>query len=153
MHDTKQSPSRLDHARLPEWLLPADWPKRGGEPSTAQIDLAGGRVQGLRPSPSSPSSPRTGATWNLNGALVLPGFVDAHTHLDKSFTLPRMSNVQPGLLGAIDAMLHDRARWTRGRRAQRASRGLQWAFECRHGPPAHPRRLVGARRACRWPGP
>ncbi|RYY91570.1 MAG: amidohydrolase, partial [Comamonadaceae bacterium] len=55
--------------------------------------------------------------------------VDAHTHLDKAFTLPRMKNVQPGLLGAIDAMLHDRAGWTAEDVRTRAGRGLQWAWE------------------------
>jgi cytosine deaminase len=120
-------PALLDNVRLPRWLLPADWPKRNGVPVLARIALDAGRVQSVRPAiDAAPSA----AAWNLDGALALPGFVDAHTHLDKAFTLPRMQQVQPGLLGAIDAMLADRAHWTPADVRERATRALQWAWEC-----------------------
>ncbi|MDM0054478.1 amidohydrolase family protein [Variovorax fucosicus] len=120
----QQPPHLLNDARLPRWLLPSDWPTSGGAPMLARIVLQGGRVQSVAPA----DTPVPGG-WNLGGALVLPGFVDAHTHLDKAFTLPRMRNVQPGLLGAIDAMLHDRAGWSTDDVRERAGRGLQWAWE------------------------
>ncbi len=41
-----------------------------------------------------------------------------------------MKQVQPGLLGAIDAMLSDRVHWTPDDVRERAARGLQWAWEC-----------------------
>ncbi len=122
------APTRLDDARLPRWLLPPDWPECDGAPVPAQIALDHGRVQRVVPMRAAASHEPDGA-WNLGGALVLPGFVDAHTHLDKAFTLPRMKNVQPGLLGAIEAMLDDRTRWSTDDVLQRASRGLQWAWE------------------------
>ena len=65
----------------------------------------------------------------MAGALVLPGLVDAHTHLDKAFTLPRMGVVKPGLLGAIEAMMVDRQGWTEADIHARASRALQWAYD------------------------
>ncbi|MEP6723388.1 MAG: amidohydrolase family protein [Variovorax sp.] len=120
----QQPPHLLNDARLPRWLLPPDWPTHSGAPVLARIVLQGGRVQSVAPA----SAPVPGG-WNLGGALVLPGFVDAHTHLDKAFTLPRMKNVQPGLLGAIDAMLHDRAGWSADDVRERAGRGLQWGWE------------------------
>jgi len=122
------APAFLDNARLPRWLLPADWPLRDGVPVLALIELEAGRVQSVQPASDGIAlSPRG---WDLAGTLVLPGFVDAHTHLDKAFTLPRMKHVQPGLLGAIDAMLNDRVHWSAGDVRERASRGLQWAWEC-----------------------
>jgi cytosine deaminase len=120
------NPTQLDNARLPRWLLPSDWPAREGAPALAHLALHDGRVQDVWP---MGATTRHAGAWNLDGALVLPGFVDAHTHLDKAFTLPRMKNVRPGLLGAIDAMLDDRARWSADDVAQRASRALQWAWE------------------------
>lgn len=119
--------SLLDNVRLPRWLLPAAWPADGDAPALARIAIAHGRIAQLVPMPAA--LPADGA-WNLQGTLALPGFVDAHTHLDKAFTLPRMKNVQPGLLGAIDAMLADRSRWTEADVRERAARGLQWAWEC-----------------------
>lgn len=122
------APAFLDNARLPRWLLPADWPQRDGVPVLARIEIEAGRVLSVRPaSDGTAPSPRG---WDLAGTLVLPGFVDAHTHLDKAFTLPRMKQVQPGLLGAIDAMLNDRVHWSASDVRERASRGLQWAWEC-----------------------
>jgi cytosine deaminase len=117
----------LDNVRLPRWLLPADWPVDGGSPALARIAIERGRIAQLAPMRTADGPD---GTWNLHGALTLPGFVDAHTHLDKTFTLHRMKDVRPGLLGAIDAMLDDRTRWTAADVRERAARGLQWAWEC-----------------------
>lgn len=122
------APSILSNVRLPRWLLPAGWPQRDGVPELARIAIEAGRVRSVEPAVAAVPPPPD--AWDLAGALALPCFVDAHTHLDKAFTLPRMKQVQPGLLGAIDAMLADRVHWTPADVHERASRGLQWAWEC-----------------------
>jgi len=124
-----KAPSLIANARLPRWLLPADWPRNDGVLGLAHIALDAGRVQSVRPASADGDAPPA-ESWDLAGTLVLPGFVDAHTHLDKAFTLPRMKEVRPGLLGAIDAMLADRVHWSATDVHERASRGLQWAWEC-----------------------
>ncbi|PZQ68186.1 MAG: amidohydrolase [Variovorax paradoxus] len=119
-------PGALERVRLPRWLLRSDWPvDPAGAPALARISLAQGRIASVRPSGGSAGA----GDWDLQGALALPGFVDAHVHLDKTFTLPRIRHIEPGLLGAIDAMLADRACWTAADVRQRAERALQWAFE------------------------
>ena len=119
-------PGALERVRLPRWLLRSDWPvDPAGAPALARISLAQGRIASVRPSGGSAGA----GDWDLQGALALPGFVDAHVHLDKTFTLPRIRHIEPGLLGAIDAMLADRAGWTATDVRQRAERALQWAFE------------------------
>ncbi|QHE85698.1 amidohydrolase family protein [Hydrogenophaga sp. BPS33] len=117
----------IANARLPRWLLASDWPVQGSAPALARIALADGRV--ARVSPMSALSDAAGTTWDVQGAPVLPGLVDAHTHLDKAFILPRMGAVKPGLLGAIEASIADRANWTREDLRQRAERGLRQAWE------------------------
>lgn len=132
------APPALGGARLPAWALPADWPRSQGQPVLADVLLEGGRITALRPQGSAPLPP---GAWALGGSPVLPGLVDAHTHLDKAFTLPRMGQVQPGLLGAIEAMMADRAHWTPQDVHQRASQGLQWA---------HAAGVVQLRSHCDW---
>lgn len=122
------APSILSNVRLPRWLLPAGWPQRDGVPELARVAIEAGRVRSVEPAVAA--APLPPDAWDLAGALALPCFVDAHTHLDKAFTLPRMKQVRPGLLGAIDAMLADRVHWTPADVRERASRGLQWAWEC-----------------------
>lgn len=121
-------PTAIDNLRLPRWLLPTDWPQQDGVPALARLAIDAGRVHSVQPTAQAPAP--SAAAWDAAGALALPGFVDAHTHLDKAFTLPRMHQVQPGLLGAIDAMLADRVNWTPADVRERAARGLQWAWEC-----------------------
>jgi cytosine/creatinine deaminase len=121
------APTVIDNLRLPRWLLPSDWPQHDGVPVLARVAIEAGRVQSVQPATQAPVS--SAATWDAAGMLALPGFVDAHTHLDKAFTLPRMKQVQPGLLGAIDAMLNDRVHWSPADVRERAARGLQWAWE------------------------
>ena len=126
MH-TSNTPDHILGARLPRWLLPQQWPAAGHQPALATLHLALGKIQGI--TPCDPTAALHGTTWDVAGALVLPGLVDAHTHLDKAFTLPRMGVVQPGLLGAIDAMMVDRQSWTESDIHARASRALQWAYD------------------------
>ena len=123
---TENTPDLLTHARLPSWLcglLAHDWPMNNGQPELADIHIANGLISSIKPS----TAESTGG-WDLKNALVLPALVDAHTHLDKTFTLPRMGAVTPGLLGAIAAMMHDRSSWTTGDVEQRANQALQWAY-------------------------
>ncbi|CAH2944204.1 MAG: Cytosine deaminase (EC [uncultured Paraburkholderia sp.] len=70
--------------------------------------------------------PRPASAWDLLGAPVLPAFVDAHVHLDKTFTLQRVGAIPPGLLAAIDAEQRDALLWTSDDVAQRAAQGLRW---------------------------
>jgi len=121
---TATAPALLAQARLPRWWLPADWPLERGRPALADLALAGGRIRGVAPSAPRPAAP---GTWDLAGAPVLPGFVDAHTHIDKTHTLARLGPVQPGLLGAIDAMMQDKLGWTPADVRERAERALRWA--------------------------
>lgn len=115
------------NARLPRALLPADWPLQTGKPLAAHVRLQSGKIAELLPAHTTPDI--TGAAWDVQGALVLPGLVDTHTHLDKAFTLSRIEHVEPGLLGAIDAMMIDKARWTPEDIHGRASQGITWAYE------------------------
>lgn len=127
MH-ASDAPNHIIRARLPRWLLPRRWPSSGGQPALADLHSAQGRTQGVVPHDPARPLP-AGTTWDVEGALVLPGLVDAHTHLDKAFTLPRMGAVKPGLLGAIEAMMVDRQAWTEADIRARASRALQWAYD------------------------
>lgn len=124
------SPARLINARMPGWLLPSTWPGKLAQPALADICISQGCIVSMVPSTVRVDTAQAGAdTWDLSGALVLPALVDAHTHLDKTFTLPRMGNMEPGLLGAIAAMTQDRSGWTRADISQRADQALKWAFQ------------------------
>lgn len=122
------TPAALHGARLPRWLLPADWPTHEGRPALARLELADGRIARVRPLPAA-EGPAGQARWDLHGAPVLPGFVEAHAHLDKAFIGPRLGAVRPGLLGAIEAVIADRERWTREDLRSRMRRGLHWAWQ------------------------
>lgn len=115
----------IANARLPQWLLGEVWPAQAGQPALASIAIAEGKVLSVLPMQGAPAA----GAWDVKGAPVLPAFVDAHTHLDKTFTLPRMRHVQPGLLGAIDAMMTDRLGWTAQDVRERAQRALAWAWQ------------------------
>ncbi len=118
------APGTLLQARLPRWSLPAAWPMQGAEPQLADVRLAAGRIESIAPHLGTQAD-----GWNLHGAPVLPGLVEAHTHIDKAFTLPRLGALKPGLLAAIETMIADRETWTVADVHERASRCLQWAFE------------------------
>lgn len=127
LHALPLAPTALRRARLPAWALPQAWPCTAQGPALADVHLHAGRIAALRPHAPTEAPPQ--GAWDVAGAPVLPGLVDAHTHLDKTFTLERMGSVRPGLLGAIEAMMADRAAWTPEDVRTRAGQGLQWAWE------------------------
>jgi cytosine deaminase len=54
-----------------------------------------------------------GGTYiEMQGAMVLPAFVDCHTHLDKSHILPRAQNPDGSFLGALKNVRGDHTNWT-----------------------------------------
>ncbi len=124
-----KAPGCILNARLPRWLLPPAWPQAAGGPALAELTLANGRITGVAPMSGQAATAPDSGRWDVQGAPVLPGLVDAHTHLDKTLTLPRIGQVQPGLLAAIDAMMADRAGWTEDDVHARASRALDWAYQ------------------------
>ena len=118
------APDVITQARLPRWSLPAAWPTNGAQPALADLFVRNGRIDAIKPHAGVHTE-----GWNVHGAPVLPGLVEAHTHIDKAFTLPRLGALKPGLLAAIETMIADRQTWTVADVHERASRCLQWAFE------------------------
>lgn len=132
----------LRRARLPAWLIDAlhpAWPREASQPALADIEWHEGLIRSVQPHDTA--APTRVGMHDLGGALVLPGLVDAHLHLDKTFTLSRMGEVRPGLLGAIEAMMVDRRGWTADDVRARASRALAQAQAAG---------VVRARTHCDW---
>jgi cytosine deaminase len=111
-------------ARLPRWLLPDNWPRVDHQPQLATLHF---HDDGLQFEPASAEVPA--GYLALNGALVLPAFIEPHAHLDKTFTIQRSPAQQPGLLAAIAAMHQDRVHWNAEDIRQRATQALHWAVE------------------------
>jgi cytosine deaminase len=68
---------------------------------------------------------------DLAGALVFPGFVDAHVHLDKAHTWVRAPNRTGTFNEAIEALGADKDNWTAADLRRRAGFALRCAWE--HG--------------------
>ncbi len=99
----------LDNARLP------------GEESLCQLSVNPGRVAIL----PAGSNAGEGEYWDLQGRLVLPGFADLHTHLDKTYA--QVNNAAGGLLGAIEAFREYKAQRTLEDVERAATRALRKA--------------------------
>lgn len=112
----------IANLRLPAWLLPPSWPQQSGEPATADLRFEDGKISSL-----TSSHPPQLDLWDAQGALALPGMIEPHAHLDKTFTIGRSRPSKPGLLAAIETMHQDRQHWTAEDLQQRGKRGLAWA--------------------------
>lgn len=79
-----------------------------------------GRVLGFTATP-----PREARVLSGGGRLVLPALAEPHLHLDKAFTLGRLSGIGRDLLSAIRAQEADKANWTDEDLRHRASRAME----------------------------
>ena len=72
------------------------------------ISIADGRIVEI-----VPSGAIVGPSIDCLGGMVLPCFVDMHTHIDKGHILPRVAHTDGTLASAIDVVARDRGlRWT-----------------------------------------
>lgn len=113
------------------------------------IAISSGRIAGIVP-PGGDERPDPRV--DLSGGLVLPRFVDGHTHLDKGHILHRAPNPDGTFLGARTTVMADReARWT----ADDVRRRMDFALRCAyaHGTAAIRTHIdsLGKQTAISWP--
>ena len=80
---------------------------RIGDGSVQRLDITvtDGRISAIRPAGSAAVE---GPSYDLDNGLILPCFVDIHTHLDKGHIWPRKENPDGTWLGALLAVGDDR---------------------------------------------
>lgn len=107
-------------------MLEVDWKLQNAtvDDSGRQVDLAldGGKIVAL-----GTDSPHRGRdTWDLGGSVVLPGLIDAHVHLDKTYTAaPNQSGT---LQEAITVWREEKTRLTFENYLERARRAVRAAL-------------------------
>lgn len=87
----------LRNASVPSAMLG----RPGGGIERVDITIENGRTGSIAPHVAGPGR-------DLDGGLVLPAFVDVHTHLDKGHIWPRKQNPDGTWLGALLAVQTDR---------------------------------------------
>jgi cytosine deaminase len=89
---------------------------------SVDITIEAGRITGITPAASGPGE-------DLDRGLVLPAFVDIHTHLDKGQIWARKENPDGTWLGALLAVQSDRERnWASDDVERRMDFSLRCAF-------------------------
>ena len=112
----------LRGARVPSVLAPG-LPEADGL-ATCDIAVAGGRIAAV-----AAALPPGGRTVEAGGGIVLPGFVDLHTHIDKGHIWPRAPNRDGTHQSAVAAVQADRAaNWSAADVAARAEFSLRCAY-------------------------
>ena len=87
------------------------------------LTVEDGRITAIAPSGAASE----GAENDLRHRVVMPAFVDCHTHLDKGHIWPRKPNPDGSFPGALEAVLADRsANWS----ASDVEARMEFALKC-----------------------
>jgi cytosine/creatinine deaminase len=106
-------PVTLENVTIPACLL-----GQPGDLIRTNISIANGLI-----------APEQPIGVDMKGALVLPAFIDMHTHIDKGHIWPRSPNPDGTFMGALTAVGTDcRARWTAADVRTRADFSLRTAY-------------------------
>jgi cytosine deaminase len=126
-------------ARLPStltryWLIGAQVPvclaeAQGLVPNAegfaeASLLIEDGRIAAITAEP--PPAPDETPILHLGSGLVLPAFIDSHTHLDKGHTWPRNPNRDGSFASAIEASKADKVHWS----AEDVRARMRFALQC-----------------------
>ncbi len=118
---------------MPAAVLPASVALPAPDPVEptvlCDIGITGSLVTSLGRSAGAPGG--SADTVDLDGALVFPGFVDAHVHLDKTHTWDRAPNRTGTFADACETLGRDTVNWSRPDILRRAGFALHCAWE--HG--------------------
>jgi cytosine deaminase len=118
----------LRRASVPAVLVAtASLPPAGDGLVHTDIAVTDGRIGAIVP----PGAIDMGAApaFDMDHGMVWPGFVDAHTHLDKGHIAPRRPNADGTFMGALTAVKADReANWT----AADVEARMDFALRCAH---------------------
>ena len=125
MFELPTGPYTLSRVRLHGSLTPGlSAPTDTGGFILADLAVGDGRIASI-----APHDPSATATIDLAGRIVLPCFVDCHTHIDKGHIWPRMPNPDGTFLGAITSSGDDRARrWSAADLSRRMDFSLRTAY-------------------------
>jgi cytosine deaminase len=108
----------LRNASVPSAMLG----RPGNDLERVDIALADGRIAAITPA-------QPGHGDDLDGGLVLPAFIDVHTHLDKGQIWPRKPNPDGTWMGALLAVATDRdGLWSRTDVGRRMDFALRSAY-------------------------
>lgn len=113
--DFKQLPS--EPYTLRNVTIPACLQGKSGSLIRTDIGIANGLI-----------TEPVGLDIEMSGAMVLPAFVDMHTHLDKGHILPRASNPDGSFLGALTTVREDHNNWNETDVYRRADFSLRCAY-------------------------
>ena len=144
---------RIADARVPACLL--DNPLGTPDPEglvAVDIAIADGVIEAIVPATATAADAGPDGPVLRRPGLVVPCFVDAHTHLDKGHIAPRAPNVSGSVMGARLAVPIDReAHWTAADVRTRMQFGLEAAYA--HGTRAIRTHIdsVGAQTRISWP--
>lgn len=118
---------RLANARVHRSLTPGfAAPFDADGFALAELAIAEGKIASIA---AHAKSKAQGDAIDLAGRIVLPCFVDCHTHIDKGHIWPRKPNPDGTFMGALDATGADRAaRWSAEDVARRMDFSLRSAY-------------------------
>lgn len=111
---TREPEYRIRRARVPVCLLPASGnfsPESPWNPvAEVTIEVDGDRIIAVREDGEGGTG--TAREVDLGGNLLMPGWVDAHVHLDKTYTWDRAPNLSGTFSEAISVLGKDKEHWT-----------------------------------------
>jgi cytosine/creatinine deaminase len=113
LNDAAGARTLLRQAHVPLSLAP-NVALRGNQDDLGACDIliADGKITAIGPVGSLGSDGDHPAVLDVKGGLILPCFVDAHTHLDKGHIWPRRRNPDGTFMGALNNVGPDReANW------------------------------------------
>jgi cytosine deaminase len=111
---------RIVNAAVPACLLEFD---AAGELALCDVVLDGDRVASVEPAAGAVPE----GAMDCDGGIVMPAFVDMHTHLDKGHIWPRTPNPDGTFASALEQTAHDRATyWT----AEDVARRMDFSLRC-----------------------